>query len=145
MAGDVATPPYISLLSKSDNVHAVISSRDILGPTDPTGVMLMVSKTFVENNPQVAKVVLAALEDAMAFIAQEPEKAADIYLKFEPSTKITRKDALEMLTDGSLTYSVTSSGLTHYARFLVKTGQLKTEPKSWQDVFFPFVHGRSGS
>ena len=81
----------------------------------------------------------------MAFIAREPDKSADIYLKFEPSAKITKQDVLEMLADGSLSYSVTPGGLMKFARFLAKTGQLKNEPKTWQDVFFPLVHHRSGS
>ena len=145
ITGYVATPPYISTLRKSDKVHAVITSRDILGPEDVTGVMLAVSKAFVESNPGVAKAVVAGLDDAMAFIAREPDKSADIYLKFEPSAKITKQDVLEMLADGSLSYSVTPGGLMKFARFLAKTGQLKNEPKTWQDVFFPLVHHRSGS
>jgi NitT/TauT family transport system substrate-binding protein len=145
VASYVATPPYIAMLSKSDKVHAVITSRDILGPEDATGVLLAVSRAFVENNPGVSKAALAALEEAMAFIAREPDRAADIYLKFEPSVRITRQDVLEMLRDGSMSYSVMPNGVVRYARFLARTGQLKNEPKSWQDVFFPLIDDRSGS
>ena len=146
VTGYVATPPYISPLRKSEKVHAVTSSRDILGSrADATGVVLAASRAFVENNPNVSKAVVAALEDAMAFIAQSPDKAAEIYLKFEPSAKITRDDALGMLKDGSLTYAVPPTGLLNFARFLAKTGQLKAEPRSWHDVFFSLVHDREGS
>lgn len=145
VTGYVATPPYIATLSRSDKVHAVITSRDILGPEDATGAVLTVGRAFVENNPGVCKAVLAALEEAIAFIAREPDKAADIYLKFEPSAKIAKQDVLEMLTDGSMSYSVAPSGVERYARFMARTGQLKNEPKSWQDVFFPFIHDRNGS
>jgi NitT/TauT family transport system substrate-binding protein len=145
VTGYVATPPYIATLSRSDKVHAVITSRDILGPEDATGAVLTVGRAFVENNPGVCKAVLAALEKAIAFIAREPDKAADIYLKFEPSAKIAKQDVLEMLTDGSMSYSVAPSGVERYARFMARTGQLKNEPKSWRDVFFPFIHDRNGS
>jgi len=145
VTGYVATPPYISTLRKSDKVHAVITSRDILGPEDATGAVLAVGKTFVENNPGVAKAAIAALEEAMVFIAREPDKAADIYLQFEPSAKVTKQDVLGMLTDGTMTYSVTPSGILQFARFQARTGQIKNEPRSWQEVFFPFIHDRKGS
>jgi NitT/TauT family transport system substrate-binding protein len=44
-----------------------------------------------------------------------------------------------------MSYSVAPSGVERYARFMARTGQLKNEPKSWQDVFFPFIHDRNGS
>jgi NitT/TauT family transport system substrate-binding protein len=123
VTGYVATPPYISTLRKSDKVHAVITSRDILGPEDATGAVLAVGK----------------------MIAEEPDRAADIYLRFEPSAKVTKPDVLGMLTDGTMSYSVTPSGILKFARFQARTGQIKSEPRSWQDVFFPFIHDRNGS
>ena len=50
-----------------------------------------------------------------------------------------------MLTDGTMSYSVTPSGILKFARFQARIGQIKNEPKSWQDVFFPFIHDRDGS
>ena len=37
------------------------------------------------------------------------------------------------------------SGFIKFARFMAKVGQIKNEPKSWDDVFFPFLRGRKGS
>jgi len=106
--------------------------------------LLAAGKRFVDANPTVSRVIIAALEDAMAFIARDGDKAADIYIKSE-SSKIAKQEVLEALTDGTMIYSVAPSGLMKFARFMAKTGQLKNEPKSWQDVFFPFLHGRNGS
>jgi NitT/TauT family transport system substrate-binding protein len=141
----MTTPPYVSMLSKRDNVHAMIISRDILGLEDATGVVLAVSRAFVESNPGVCKTVIATLEDAITVIAKDPDKAADICPRYATSAKITKQDVLEMLTDGSISYSVSTNGVLKYARFMARTGQLKHEPKSCQDVFFPLNHDRSGS
>jgi NitT/TauT family transport system substrate-binding protein len=74
-------------------------------------------------------VIIAALGDAMAFIARDPDKAADIYITSE-SSKIAKQDVLEALTDGTMVYSVAPSGVMKFARVMAKTGQIKNEPKS---------------
>jgi NitT/TauT family transport system substrate-binding protein len=140
----VATPPYIAALRKSDKVHAVITSKEILDGEEATGVVLSAFKQFVDANPVTSKVIVAALEDAMDFIAKNPDQAADIYLKSEASN-MPKGDVTAMLTDGSIIYSVAPTGIMTFARFMAKTGQLKNEPKTWQDVFFPALGGRSGS
>jgi NitT/TauT family transport system substrate-binding protein len=143
ISGYVATPPFISVLEKSDKVHKVLTGKDVVGE-EATGVILGAPKKFVDANPAVAKVVIAALEDAMAFIAKEPDKAADVYIKAQ-SSKTPKDQVVPMLKDGSILYSVTPAGVMRYATFMAKTGELKTAPKSWQDVFFPLLGDRKGS
>ena len=50
-----------------------------------------------------------------------------------------------MLTDGSIVYSVAPTGLMKLAAFMARTGELKTAPASWQDVFFPPIASLKGS
>lgn len=143
ISGYVATPPFISVLEKSDKVHKVISGKDIIGE-EATGVILGAPKKFVDANPTVAKVVIAAVEDAMDFIAKEPDQAAGVYIKAQAS-KTPKDQVLPMLKDGSILYSVTPTGVMKYATFMAKTGELKNAPKSWQDLFFPLLGARKGS
>jgi len=121
-----------------------MTSKDILDGGQAAGAVLAAAKKFVDVNPTVAKVIIAALEDAIVFIASDPNTSADIYLKSEAS-KIAKEDVREMLTDGSMVYSMAPNGFMKFARFMAKTGQLKNEPDSWEDVFFPFLHGRNGN
>jgi NitT/TauT family transport system substrate-binding protein len=144
ITGYVASQPFSMVLSKSNKVHAVITSKEILDGAQATGAVVAAGRKFVDANPTVAKVIIAALEDAMAFISNDADKAADIYIKSE-SSKVAKEDVVQQLTDGSMVYSIAPSGFMTFARFMAKTGQLKNEPKSWQDVFFPFLHMRSGS
>jgi NitT/TauT family transport system substrate-binding protein len=143
ISGYVATPPFISVLEKSDKVHKVITGKEILGE-EATGVILGATKKFVDANPAIAKVVIAAVEDAMAFIAKEPDKSADVYIKAQAS-KTPKAQVLPMLQDGSILYSATPTGVMKFATFMAKTGELKNVPKSWQNVFFPAIGDRKGS
>jgi len=143
ISGYVATAPFTAILKRSDKVHVVTTSKDILGE-EMTGVALGAGKKFVDANPTVTRVVIAAAEDGMKFIAQEPAAAADIYLKSEAS-KTPKEDVVELLTDGSIVFSVAPAGLLKLARFMVETGELRAAPNSWQDVFFPLLGARQGS
>jgi NitT/TauT family transport system substrate-binding protein len=140
----VATPPFIAALRKSDKIHAVLMSKTILDGEEATGVILGGFKPFIDRNPTTSKVIIAALEDAMDFIAKNPDKAADVYLSSE-APNMSKDDVVGMLTDGSVDYSVSPTGIMQFARFMAKTGQIRTEPKSWQEVFFPSLGSRHGS
>ena len=144
IAGYVATAPFTAMLKKSDKVHVVTTSKEILGGEEMTGVALGAGRAFVDANPTVARVVIAAVEDGMKFIAQNPGAAADIYLKAEAS-KTPRDDVAGLLTDGSIVFSVAPTGLQKLAAFMVKTGEIKAAPPSWQAVFFPLLGDRKGS
>jgi NitT/TauT family transport system substrate-binding protein len=143
ISGYLATAPFLAVLKHADNIHVVTTSRDAFGD-EVTGVALAASKKFVDANPAAARAVIAATEDAMSLIASEPTRAADIYLASEAST-IAKEDVVDMLTDGSILYSVAPIGLMKLATFVVKTGALKSSPRSWQDVFFPLLGERKGT
>jgi NitT/TauT family transport system substrate-binding protein len=143
ISGYVATAPFIAVLKRSDKIHVVTTSKEILGE-EMTGVALGAPKKFVADNPKVAKAVIAAIEDAMAFMGREPEKAADIYLKAEAS-KTPKEDVVGMITDGSIIFSVAPAGLMKLATFMAKTGEIKAAPQSWEEVFFPLLGARKGS
>ncbi len=143
IAGYVATAPFIAVLRKSDKIHTVTTSKQILGD-EMTGVAMGAPKAFVDANPTVAKVLVAAIQDGMDFMAKDPGKSAEMYIASENS-KTPKDDIVGMLTDGSILYSVAPAGLMKLAAFMAKTGELKAAPASWQDVFFPLLGNRNGS
>jgi NitT/TauT family transport system substrate-binding protein len=141
ITGYVATPPFIAPLQRSDKIHAVIRSKEILDGEEVTGAALGTSQKFVKENPTIARAIVAALDDAIRFIKAKPDVAADIYIKSEAS-KLNRQDVLDMLSDGTMLYDTTPSGIMKFASFMARTGQLKSEPRSWEDVFFPLLKDR---
>jgi len=144
ITGFMASEPFSMILSKSDKVRALITSKDILDGEETTGAVIAAASKFVDANPVVAKMIIAALEDAIDFIAKNPNEVADMYINSD-SSAISREDVVKQLTDGSMVYSSAPRGFMKFARYMARSGQLKREPKSWQDLFFPFVHGQKGS
>ena len=99
---------------------------------------------FAAQNPQTMAALLAATERAMTLIHDEPGRAAAVYLASEKSN--LGKDEVErILTDGATQYRTTPHGVMVFARFMQQIGMIKTAPAAWQDVFFPEIHGASGS
>jgi len=51
----------------------------------------------------------------------------------------------KMLNDPAIVFTTTPQTIQRFAEFMAKTGSIKTKPDSWKDMFFPNVHGLSGS
>jgi NitT/TauT family transport system substrate-binding protein len=144
ISGYVAAPPFIALLARGEKIHAILTSKEILGGHDATGAALGAVGKFVDDNPKVTRAVVAALDEAMHFISKDPAAAADIYITSE-SAEIPKDEVVEMLKDGTMTYSIAPTGTLKFASFMAKTSELKSAPKSWYDVFFPVLGFRRGS
>jgi NitT/TauT family transport system substrate-binding protein len=143
ISGYVSTPPFQQFLLRDARIHAVARSRDFTGGQDATGVILGGNKKFVDDNPKLAKAVYLGLADAMKFIADNPAKAADLYIESEKS-KLSKDDVTTMLTDRSTIFDERPHGLKQFADFMLKVGMLKQSPKDWKDTFFPIAHQAGG-
>ena len=80
------------------------------------------------------EVIAKAIDDAAAFIRNEPRKAAELYLAREPS-KFVDLDAVEaMLREYKDEFGSSIHGTQAFADFMGRLGMLKSPPKSWKDV-----------
>jgi NitT/TauT family transport system substrate-binding protein len=136
--------PFAQFEADDKRVHRVLSSEDILGKS-ATFVLLAANTKFVDQNPKVSAAVVKAMDTAMAHIAADPAKAAALYLKQEPSKSMTAQYVERILRDPESVFSVAPGGVMAYADFMSRSGQIKTKPAKWQDVFFPIIHERKGS
>ena len=144
VAGYVASQPGAGLLARNGKMHALIASKDVLGGEEVTGAVVAAAGSFVDSNPSAARAIVAALEDAIAFIRSNPGEAADIYVRSQASD-VARADILAQITDGSMVYLTVPSGFERFGRFMAKAGLIANAPASWKDVFFPLLHDRRGS
>jgi NitT/TauT family transport system substrate-binding protein len=142
VTGYFASPPFSTALLKEPKAHAVTTSKDILDGEEVSSVVLGAPAAFVNANPLTAGAIVRAIERAMSFIERDPDAAAEIYFSAEP-VKITKEDVLKALS--SMGYTVEPRSVMKLARFMLKTGQIKNEPASWKDIFFPLLHDRNGS
>lgn len=143
IAGYFSSPPFSQALAKSPKIRPVLTSREILGGREATGVTLAGSEHFAETNPKATQALFLGMRDAMELIATNPRRAAEIYLKSEPQ-KLTNEEVQSQLRDGTTIFQIAPTGVAVYASFMVKTGMLKAKPDSWKDVFLPNVYEHGG-
>jgi NitT/TauT family transport system substrate-binding protein len=137
-----SSPFYYYELAKP-GIHQVLKSYDVVGGKHTNGV-LIATKKFHDTNPKICAVVVAAFEEANAYIKAHPREAAQIYLT---ATKDKNSlDALEkMVADPDVDYTTTPVNVMKFIDFMYKVGRLKKKPDTWKDMFFPEAHGLNGS
>jgi NitT/TauT family transport system substrate-binding protein len=138
-----ASAPFYYYELATPGIHQVLKSYDALGARHTNGV-LVTSKKFHDANPKICGVVIAAFEQANAFIKAHPREAAQIYLT---ATKDKNPlDALEkMVTDPDVDYTTTPVSVMKIVDFMYQVGRIKKKPASWKDMFFPEAYGLNGS
>jgi NitT/TauT family transport system substrate-binding protein len=137
-----SSPFYYYELAKPD-IHRVLHSYEVVGAKHTNGV-LVASKRFYDANPKTCAAVLAAFNEANAFIKANPRQAAEIYLA---ATKDKEPlDSLEkMVTDPDVEYTTTPVNVMAFVEFMHKVGRIKKRPESWKDLFFADAHALNGS
>lgn len=135
--------PFSAMEAQNPAVKRVLSSHDILG-TKATFVQLVATSRFVKEQPALAEATVAAVQEAMKRIAADPNRAARVYLKNEPSRQPLSL-YVDMLKDPENVYSPVPTGIMKYADFLHRLGQIKTRPATWKDVYFPYMHSGAGN
>jgi len=143
VTGHFTNIPFSAMEARNGSIKRVLSSHEILG-TKATFVQLVATSKFVKDDPKLAEATVAAVEEAMRRIAADPARAADVYLKNEPS-KLPPEFYVDLIKDPENAFSAVPTGIIRYAEFMHRTGQLKSMPSSWKDVYFEFMHSKAGS
>lgn len=138
-----AVSPYYYYELATPGVHMVLKSSDTLGGPHVNGVMIT-APTFAEANPTVAKVVLAAQEEANDFINAHPRDAAAIYIKLAKDTHAL-DEVTPMVADPDNIWTTVPQKIMAFTEFMHRAGRLKHMPASWKDMFLPLVHDGQGS
>src|SRR5690349_4681746 len=82
-SGDVTShftsPPFMFQELEKPGIHRVLSSRDVVG--DTSFIVTYLTSKFYKSNPKLVSAFIAASEDAMAFIREQKQAAAQIYVR----------------------------------------------------------------
>ena len=138
-----SAPPYQATELKTPGVRLILDSSTVFGGPASNAVVFG-SKKFYEANPKTIAAFIAALEEANKLIANDPALAARIYLD-ATKEKFTVDEIVAMIKAPNVVYSTTPSATMVFADFMVKTGLIKTQPKSWKEFFFPVAHNFPGT
>ena len=137
------SPPFQYQQLEKPGIHTVLNSYDVLGGPATFNVVWTTSK-FRNENPKLYDAFVKALDEATAQINRDKKAAAEAYLRISKD-KDTVADILAMLNDPAIVYTTTPQNVMKYVDFMAKVGAIKVKPDSWKDLFFPNIHGASGS
>jgi NitT/TauT family transport system substrate-binding protein len=139
-----ASSPFYYYELATPGIHQVLKSYDTLGGKHTNGVMLT-TRRFHDANPKICAAMLAAIEQASAFVKAHPRETAEIYLAASGDKQSTADAVAEMVADPDVDYTTTPANVMAVVEFMHKVGRLKRRPDSWKDLFFPEAHGLQGS
>lgn len=125
-------------------VHLVLKSHDTIGGKHINGVMIA-AKKFVDANPRISAAVLAAEEEANAFIRDQPGKAAEAYLAISGDKRTSLEEMTRIIKDPDNEFTTTPLHTMKFVDFMHSIGSLKRKPDSWKELYFPAIHGLAGS
>jgi NitT/TauT family transport system substrate-binding protein len=143
IASHFASPPFIQKELERPGIHKVIDSTEILGGPISFNVVASTSK-FREANPKTYAVFLAAMQEATDFINKDKRAGAELYLRVTRD-KSPVEDILKIMNDPSTEYTLAPKNIMQMVEFMYKAGSIKTQPRSWKDLFFPEAHSQAGS
>ena len=138
-----ASSPFYYYELATPGIHKVLKSYDVVGGKHTNGV-LVTTKKFHDANPKLCGAIVAAFNEADAFIKAHPRAAAEIYKTIAKDKNSV--DALEkMVADPDVDYTSTPVNVMKFVDFMYKVGRIKKKPDSWKDMFFPEAYGLKGS
>jgi NitT/TauT family transport system substrate-binding protein len=138
----VASAPFSYIELESPGIHKVFNSVELFGHL--TTIMAFTTQEFRASNPKLVASFVAALQDAIEFIAANKVEVAQIYAEIA-KVKQPEAEILRIINDPDLRFTVVPAGIMSYANFMHRVGLLKRKPESWKDVFVSELHGLPGN
>lgn len=137
-----ASPPFHQRERKAADIRTIMTSNDVMGGPS-TFTMVYATGKFHDANPKVYSAFLKALQEAIASINADKRGAAQTFLDME-GQGMKLDEVLEILQDPDVRYTVSPENVMKYADFMAGVGSIKVRPASWQEMFFPAIHGVPG-
>jgi len=135
--------PFMYQELEDKRVHKVLDSYAVLDGAHTFNLVWSTTK-FHDNNPKVVEAFMAALDDAMRQIADDPAAAAALWVNNENS-KLTPAEVEKLIRLPENEWIMVPKKIMAYAEFMHRNGLLAAKPVRWQDVFFADIHALPGS
>jgi NitT/TauT family transport system substrate-binding protein len=138
------SPPFHQREIRESSIRTIMSSDDVMGGAT-TFTMLSTTARFRDEQPAAYAAVLAALEEANAMIRADPADAARVLIEADGGGGFSVDEIVAVLEDPDIEFTTTPRNVVKYAAFMHSIGSIDTAPQSWQELFFPEIHGAPGS
>jgi NitT/TauT family transport system substrate-binding protein len=129
-----ATSPYADLERKA-GLHAITDLYAVEGGA-VTGLNFVSTEQFRKANPITYEAVVAAFDEAIAWINADKRRAAQFYLEVSKE-KMSLDDLTQVLMAPDYIFGKTPHGVAAAMNMMYKTGTIRTKPQSWKDMYFP--------
>jgi NitT/TauT family transport system substrate-binding protein len=139
-----STPPFTQLVLDSGKAKAIASSEDAFGGRS-TFLAAGATKKWLEANPKMADVLIKAIDEASDIIRKDPKRAAEIYLKVEPSKFLDQARVEAMLKSMPDDFGTPVYGVKTLADFMGRVGGIKNIPAKWSEVFVPALQASASN
>jgi NitT/TauT family transport system substrate-binding protein len=144
ITGHFGNPPFQEQeLAGNPDAHIVLKSYDVQGgPASST--VLYATEAFHQESPKTYKAFIDALEEAARFITENPEEAADTYLRVAGGN-VDRALLIEIIKNPEVTFKIQPENTLGLGQFLHRVGAIRNEPAALADYFFddPRIAGGS--
>ena len=117
----LTTSPFVFKEAAEEGISEVEAIESVW-PAGNSFIVAVASTDLYENNPDLYNAVLAAFDDAIAFINDDPEAAAEMLCVDEDVDAATY---LEWLGDPACSYSTELKGVSTMAKFMTEEGFLE--------------------
>jgi NitT/TauT family transport system substrate-binding protein len=138
----VASAPFSYMELDHPGIHKIFNSVDLFGHV--TTIMTFTTEQFRIANPKLTASFVAALEEAVEFVAANKPEAAQIYARVA-RVKSPEAEILRIINDPDVRFTLVPEGIMIYANFMRRVGLLKVKPATWKDVFVSELHGLPGN
>jgi NitT/TauT family transport system substrate-binding protein len=131
-----SSPPFTQIALRVADVHTILSSSDVMNGKS-SFLILGAQRSYVSAQPQVAELVMKAIDEAARLIRDDPKRAAQIYLTHEPSVALNGAAVEAIIRETKDEFGSPVYGVQATADFMVRIGELKGSLRSWKDIAAP--------
>lgn len=129
--------PFNFMEVSSGNIHEIRVSQDIW-PAENTALVTVVTESLKNEDPEIYNALLAAVEEAMNYIKDNPTSTAEM---LAVGYDATPKEIETWITDVRSSYSMELHGVMNMIDFMVEEGFLDKGPETLNDLIFDHVKG----
>lgn len=135
--------PYAELELKNPDMHVVLNTKDLFDGPSTNNVMFATTK-FHDTEPLAIGALIAALDEANAFIRDRPREAAQVYLDLSKD-HLTVDEVVAIIQQPGAIFSATPTNTLSMVQFMARAGLINRMPSTWKELYFPEMHARNGS
>lgn len=133
----LTTSPYV-YKEAEEGMHEV-EALESVWPSGNSFIVGVASADLQKENPQLYDAVVKATADAIEFLRNNKEEAAEMLCEAEG---VDAKTMLKWLNDKDCVYSTETKGVMDFAKFMDENGFLEKEgPKAMSDLAYDNVKG----